>query len=155
MTFATVLSFSWSVGWCYILLEVERLIVGVFFHLFKCWNQNILNIDICVDLNPLLHKTQRRLQDLKTAAHTMRLKDFCRQYTVLLESSMSTESQWKFCVHFVVMTHDSCFNCEEFFFRKIYLLLVWASLQFFKKNICSFKSLVLFEAVRYCLFLTV
>ena len=56
MTLTPVLSFSGGMGWCSILLEVKRLIFEVFLHHLKCWNKNIVNVAICVNLNPLFHE---------------------------------------------------------------------------------------------------
>ena len=68
MTFAPVLIFSWGVGWCSVLLEGKRLFFKVFINLFKCWNQNIINVKICVDINPCSTKTKGDFQNFETAA---------------------------------------------------------------------------------------
>ena len=111
MTLAQVVSFYWGVGWCSILLEGESLISEVFLHLFKCLNKNIVNVAMCVDLNPMFHENQRRLPRFGDCSPH---HEGTRLFLVKICSHRVINVCWRFCVSSVVLIVNSCFNCEEF-----------------------------------------
>ena len=83
MTFAPVLSFYCGVEWCSTLLEGKRLILEIFFLLFKSWILNIINVEIRANLNPLFHDNQRwlpRFEDLSPHYEWKRILSFGRLF---------------------------------------------------------------------------
>ena len=60
-------------------------------YLLKCWNQNIIYVVICVDINPCSTKIWGNFQHLEVPAHTKKKHSFCSGKTFLTQSSMTTE----------------------------------------------------------------
>ena len=127
--------FSWGVRW-YILLEGEV----IYFFISSNVRIKVVNVAICVDFNPLFHKNQRLLP---------KFKDFSPHHEetqLLLAENCSHKVInvcWRICVNYVVLIVKNHFSCEKFFIINNDLLLYNASLQFSKRKLCSFKSLVI------------
>ena len=134
MTFAPDLSFYWGVGWLSILLEGEMLI---YFHLFIKWNQNIINVEVCVHLNPLLHENLRWLP--RFGDHR-RHHEWKRFLSAVDCSHGLINTWWRFCVHCNLFLAEASmvksFSSEK---KTISALLCQPS------NFLTYK--------RYCLFL--
>ena len=96
MMFAPVLSFYCSVGWCSNLLEGEKIIFEMFFHLFKSWNQNISYVEVCGDLNSV----PRKLKGTSRFGDCSPDHEWKQLMSVVDCSHWLINDCWKFCVHF-------------------------------------------------------
>ena len=73
------LSFSGCVRRSIVLLEREVFISKVFLLCLRCWDQNILNIHICIQFRALFDKNEGDFHILETATQTMTKAGFCRR----------------------------------------------------------------------------
>ena len=113
----------------------------MFFHLFKCWNQSIINVEVCVDLNFLFHKNHRWLPRFGDCSPHHEWK---RLLSAVDCSYRIINDCWRFCVYSVILVVNRSFNCEEFFIIKNYFLLCHP----------AFKSLrIMFALSRFFLLL--
>ena len=145
ITFAPVLSFSWGVAWCSILLKGETLIFGSVLHLIlKIRSQNIfIKLYLCST------KTRSYFQDLETAVYTMRKKPYLSAVNC---SHGVINDCYRVCVHSIVLIANSRFDCEKSFIRKkLSLALACQPSVLQEEYFWSFKFLVLLSRFRYFL----
>ena len=129
-------------GPCSVLLKSERTIFEMFFRLFKSRNQNIINVQVCVDLNPMSNENQRWLSRFGDCSPHHEWK---RLLLAVDCSHGLINDCWRFYVHSVVLIGGRSFNCEKIFTRKNNFSLCCASFQISKKNICCIKSSLLLD----------
>ena len=111
--------------------KVKGWYLWIFFYPFKRWNQNIINVEVCVDLYLLFHENQRRLPRVSDCSPHHEWK---RLLSVVDCSHGLTNDCWNFFLHSVILIVNRNINCDEFSIRKNGFSLCCTSLQIFKRN---------------------
>ena len=150
-------SWKWSLHQSWVIIEVwvvlnfvERLNFEMLFYLFKSWNQNIISVEVCVDLNPPFHESERWLPRFGDCSPYHKWK---RILSAVDCSHGLINDCWRFCVQSVILIINRSFNFEEFLIRKT---ISYSAVPVFKplRRIFALSSIFCFwTGVMYCLFL--